>query len=121
MREGRYALPPEVATQRLPDSTESAVTAAVHHRLGMYLLREGDEPAAQRHFDESVRLQPEGWTYRRDAWGQSDERIGGSIPVSAQGRHAPAFWKAVDALGDRPFYPPPELDDSPPATAVNHD
>jgi len=87
----------------------------------MYLLREGDEPAAQRHFDESVRLQPEGWTYRRDAWGQSDERIGGSIPVSAQGRHAPAFWKAVDALGDRPFYPPPELDDSPPATAVNHD
>jgi hypothetical protein len=109
VRTGKHALPADAAKQRLIEPTESTSAAAAHHRLATYLIRHGDEQGAKRHFDEAVRLQPDRWTYRRDAWALADDKLDGSTPMSAVGRHADEFWAAVDELGERPFYPAVDL------------
>jgi hypothetical protein len=49
---------------------------------------------------EARRLHPESWSYRRQTWELEE-------PGKAGG---PEFWAAVDALGDRPYYPPTVLE-----------
>jgi hypothetical protein len=68
--------------------------------MGEYLHGKGMAALAQRHFEEAKRLRPDSWNYRRQAWALED-------PVKAGG---PEFWAAVDALGDRPYYPPIDLE-----------
>ena len=46
------------------------------------------------------RLHPESWSYRRQTWELEE-------PGKAGGAE---FWAAVDALGDRPYYPPAVLE-----------
>lgn len=109
VRTGRYALRADEVLRRRPALTQAAALAAAHHRLGTWLMRQRDERAAQPHFAEAVRLEPDRWTYRRDAWAQGNDRPGGRTALSAEGRSADAYWAALDALGDRRFYPPADL------------
>lgn len=109
VRTGRHALPAERVAQELAKPTEASAAAAAHHRLAIHLLGRGDAQAAQQHFAEALRLEPDRWTYRRDAWGLDNEKIDGSTPMSAQGKHGKDFWAAVDALDGRPFFPPAQL------------
>ena len=100
--ESEFALSPDEVRRRmrLPDETD--VRAATHARLGRHLYREGHVEAAKRHFWEATRLGPEKWNYRRQAMVLDPELVGG-LNV------APAFWEAIDALGETPFYPPADL------------
>ena len=95
-----YALPEAAARQRLPLPAEAHALAAANFRLGQYLHARGYAEAAAPNLAEARRLHPESWSYRRQTWELEE-------PGKAGG---PEFWAAVDALGDRPYYPPAVLE-----------
>jgi hypothetical protein len=74
--DSRYALSPqEVVKRARPRSVEDA-TAAAHFELGQHLFRAGREAAAVPHFKAAHRLQPDNWTYKRQAWSFVDPTQG---------------------------------------------
>jgi hypothetical protein len=95
-----YALPEAAARRRLPLPAEAHALAAANFRLGQYLHASGHAQAAAPYMAAARRLHPESWSYRRQTWELEE-------PGKAGG---PEFWAAVDALGDRPYYPPTVLE-----------
>ena len=87
VREGRYEM-----REPLRAPTEREALAAAHFRLGQFLR-------APEHLEEAVRLAPESWNYRRQAWALDP-------PEDASGR----FWAAVDVLPPGAYYPSPQFD-----------
>jgi len=73
---------------------------AVNFRLGQYLHARGHSQAAAPYLAAARRLHPGSWSYRRQTWELEE-------PGKAGGAE---FWAAVDALGDRPYYPPTVLE-----------
>jgi hypothetical protein len=96
---GRYALPTDAAMARLPQITPNIALAHAHFRLGVWLRQRGNTAEADTHLTEASRLHPESWNMWRQA-ADLDE-VG-----KASGE---AFWHRVQALGDKPYYPPPDL------------
>jgi hypothetical protein len=69
----------EVVAASQPRSQDSSRSAA-HFELGNHFWRSGDREAAIGHFNESHRLQPSNWTYKRQAWSLvGNERVGGEL------------------------------------------
>ena len=95
-----YALAEAAARGRLPLPAEEHALAAANFRLGQYLHASGHAQAAAPYLSEARRLHPESWSYRRQTWELEE-------PGKAGG---PEFWAAVDALGDRSYYPPTVLE-----------
>ncbi len=66
--ESPYALDPdEVIARSRPRPVEEA-RAAAHFELGQHLHRRDRADLAVGHFREAHRLQPDNWTYKRQAW-----------------------------------------------------
>ncbi len=91
-RMSRYAMTPaEVIEASQPRGLETS-SAAAHFELANHLWRAGQRDAAIRHFNECHRLQPENWTYKRQAWSLvGNERAGGGefgrltqVPVAGE-------------------------------------
>jgi hypothetical protein len=75
-----YAMTPDeviAASQpRPPDKSEGAA----HFELANHLWRAGERDAAIRHFNDCHRLQPDNWTYKRQAWSLvGSERVPGEF------------------------------------------
>jgi tetratricopeptide (TPR) repeat protein len=66
--ESEYALTPEQVLERSRPRTPEAAEAAARFELGEHLFRLGRREDAMAHFREARRLQPENWTYKRQAW-----------------------------------------------------
>lgn len=66
--ESPYALSPEQVVERSGRRDRSAAEAAAHFDLAQHLWRSGHEEAAVGHFREAHRLQPENFSYKRQAW-----------------------------------------------------
>jgi hypothetical protein len=98
-RTGRHALDGDAARAGLPEITAEIARADVHFRLGLYLREQGRDGEAVAQFAEAARLHPDSWNMWRQA--ADLEAIGNS--------GGPAFWARVKALGERPYYPPPDL------------
>lgn len=98
----RYALSPEEVRKRMRGPSAADVLAATHVRLGRHLYAKGQLERAKHHFKEAVRLCPESWNYRRQSNMLDPDKVGTL-------NSGPDFWEAVDALGDRQFYPPAQL------------
>jgi len=66
--------PEEVVSRSRPRTIESA-TAAAEYELGQHLHRSGQKLAAVPHFREAHRLDPDNWSYPRNAFAivDSDE------------------------------------------------
>jgi hypothetical protein len=96
---GKHALPTHKARAGLPEVTPEIAQSRTLFRLGVWLHRNGHRIEAERHFAEASRLNPESWSLWRQA-ADLDE-VG-----KASG---PEFWQRVQALGDKPYYPPPKL------------
>jgi len=73
-----YAMSPdEVVAASQPRGMEQS-RAAAHFELANHFWRSGQREAAIRHFNECHRLQPDNWTYKRQAWSLvGNERVGG--------------------------------------------
>jgi hypothetical protein len=94
----KFALDEKEVLRRMHTPSDDHVLAAANFRLGEYLVEQGHKEAAQKYFEEAKRLRPESWNYKRQAWSLED-------PMKSGG---PEFWAAVDALGDRKYYPTSE-------------
>lgn len=95
----RYLTGPNPPTAAGEDDAVFA-RAAAEFRMGEHLHGQGFAALAQHHFEEAKRLRPDSWNYKRQAWALED-------PAKSGG---PEYWAAVDALGDRPYYPPVRLE-----------
>jgi hypothetical protein len=102
-----HAFPPEEVVRRLGHGDRDDRTAAVNFRLGVHLFRTGAPDAAQRYFEEAVRLRPDSWAFRRQALQLAEPGHIGEIVAG------PEFWVAVDALGDDFYAAPPDMEGMP--------
>lgn len=77
----RYALPPAEVVRRSRPRPRAEGEAAAHFELALELRRRGEDERATVHFHEAHRLQPDNWTYKRQAWalaGPDRDRIYGT-------------------------------------------
>jgi hypothetical protein len=96
----RYALAPEeVLARSQPRSAETA-RAAAHFEIGQHLHRAGNHDAAIVHWREAHRLQPENWTYKRQAWNLETSESVGRIDAYGAG-----WLEDVQRLGAESYYP----------------
>jgi hypothetical protein len=66
--DSRYALTPDEVVARSQPRPLEAAQAAAEFELAQHLHRAGDTDAAVAHFKAAHRLQPDNWTYKRQAW-----------------------------------------------------
>ena len=96
---GKHALPAKQARLGLPKVTAEIAEAHARFRLGVWLRAHGNPIEGDRQMNTASSLHPDSWSMWRQA-ADLDE-VG-----KASG---PDFWKRVQSLGDRPYYPPPKL------------
>jgi len=85
-----------------------ASLASAQFRLGVWLAQRGEREAGLRALEAAARLQPESWRILRQKIVLSDPALTGQLAST------PEFWQAVQALGDRYYYPPTEMAGMPP-------
>lgn len=101
--ESRFALAPEEVLRRSRPRPVAEATAAAYFELGQHLHRIGRSDDAINHFREAYRLQPDNWTYKRQAWSLLAR---GQSPMDLYG----SDWLTdVRKIGAENYYPPLEL------------
>ena len=99
----RFALAPDEVLHRSRPRPLAEATAAAHFELGQHLHRLGHTDAAVEHFRSAYQLQPDNWTYKRQAWSLLPP---GEDPLAVYG----GDWLTdVLALGPEEYYPRLEL------------
>jgi hypothetical protein len=73
-----YALSPDEVIARSGRRGVEEATAAAEFELAQHLYRAGDHDSARPHFREAHRLQPDNWTYKRQAWSLEPSALEGS-------------------------------------------
>ncbi len=101
--ESPYALPPDEVIRRPRARSRQASLAAAHFELGQYLHRTGAKEAAVPHFREAHRLQPDNWTYRRQAWSFVNRAQSPSAEYEGD------FLSDIRTIGAENYYPPLEM------------
>lgn len=92
----------EVIARSQPRSREQSAAAA-HFELGALLRGRGEVDAARAHFREAHRLDPDNWTYKRQAWSFED-------PLQGPTEHYDSDWLSdVRERGAETYYPLPDL------------
>ena len=94
-----FAYDPDAARARLRLPDAAIAEAHVHFRLARHLLRIGRSDEAAHQFAEASRLHPDSWTI----WRQSAQKDATGLAAG------PEFWARVDALGDRPYHRPIDM------------
>jgi len=101
--ESEFVLAPDDVVERSRQRPPEASAAAAHFELGQHLHAAGELDAARAHFRESHRLDPDNWTYRRQAWSFED-------PLQGPTEHYDGDWLSdVRASGAENYYPLPDL------------
>jgi len=98
-----HALDAERAWARAPQPTEEAARAHVFFQLGQHLIRHGQPEEGDRWLAEASHLHPDSWAIWRQRAGVNE------LGLAAQ----PDFWARVDALGERRYYAPIEMEGMP--------
>jgi len=100
----RYALSPDEVLRRSRPRPYDEGAAAAHFELGQHLYRGGEREAAAGHFREAHRLQPDNWTYKRQAWSLAHPEQG---PTEL---YASDWLTDVRKIGAENYYPPLALE-----------
>jgi hypothetical protein len=101
--DSRYALSPDEVVRRSRPRPFEVATAAAAFELGEELHRRGRADDAVAWFREAHRLQPENWTYKRQAWSLVD-------PLQGPTEEYDGHWaKDVKEIGAEHYYPPLDL------------
>jgi hypothetical protein len=102
-----YALTPDEVVRRSQPRPLEVATAAAAFELGQELHRKGHPSDAVAWFREAHRLQPDNWTYKRQAWSLIDPLQG---PTDEYDGH---WAKDIKAIGAENYYPPLDLSPAP--------
>jgi hypothetical protein len=108
----RFALPPdEVVARSTPRNTDVAL-GQTHFELATHLEQKGRHDLAVPHFREAHRLQPDNFSYRRQAWsleradGAFDRFWQGPLPGKEADWPYDGDWLTdVTAMGAENYYP----------------
>jgi tetratricopeptide (TPR) repeat protein len=98
-----YALSPEEVMTRSGDRDEDHSRAAASFELAQHLQRTGRPAEAARWFKEAHRLQPDNWTYKRQAWSLADPLQGPTATYDSD------WLTEVRKIGAENYYPPVKL------------
>ena len=93
--DSEYVLPAAEVIARSRPRPEAAARAAAEFEIGQHLHRAGDKLDAVGHFQEAHRLDPENWSYPRQAYALVDESMGnpyGTDLLTEVGRVGPATF-----------------------------
>lgn len=113
--QSRFALSPSEVIARSRPTPMTRSEAAAHFELANHLWRAGHPERAIEHFKVTHRLEPDNWTYKRQAWSLvAQERTGGLYGRMAQGplEGQEEEWpfdsdllSDISVLGDGEYYP----------------
>jgi hypothetical protein len=95
----RYVLSEAEVIQRSRGRSIEDATAAAHFELAQHLVRNGRHDAAIPHFRAAHALQPDNWTYKRQAWSLVDPTQG---PTSV---YEGDWLSDVKKIGAENYYP----------------
>jgi hypothetical protein len=99
----QYALAPDEVVARSGPRGQAESQAAACFELGQYLWDSGRRDLAPRHWREAHRLQPDNWTYKRQAWTLAD-------PFQGPTELYDSCWVSdVKKIGAENYYPPLDL------------
>lgn len=100
----RYVLSPDEVIARARPRGPEASEAAARFELGQHLWRKGHHHDAVPNFKRAHELQPENWTYKRQAWQFVSPLLQNAVDVYG------TSWAAeVERIGAENYYPPLEL------------
>jgi hypothetical protein len=97
----QYVLPPDEVVDRSRPRPASAAEAAAEFELGQHLHRAGHKLDAAAHFARAHELDPENWSYPREAFSLVDETMGDPYGTN--------LLAEVGRVGPDTFYPPLDL------------
>ena len=100
----RAVLAPDEVVARSTPRTPDASRAAASFELGQHLHRAGNPEAAVPWFREAHRLQPDNWTYKRQAWEFLDPIMQGPTE-----QYDGDWLGDVRKIGAENYYPPVDL------------
>lgn len=89
---------------RLTPESPDRLLADAEFSLAEYIYRAGNPEAAVPHFKEAQRLAPDNWNYKRQAY---------LFSTNPERDYGTTFAKEVQKLGDKPYYPAPQLPTTP--------
>jgi len=98
-RASGYRLPPAEVMARSGPRGKAEAEAAAHFELGTYLWDSGKRDLAPRHWREAHRLQPDNWTYKRQAWSLADPFQGPTALYDS------CWVEDVKKIGPENYYP----------------
>ena len=101
--ESRYALSPPEVMRRSGTRHVGEAMAAARFELGQHLYHIGRVDSAIAHFREAHRLQPDNWTYKRQAWSLADPLQGPTDVYDSD------WLTDVRRIGAENYYPPLEM------------
>jgi hypothetical protein len=113
----RFVLSPDEVVERSTPRRADEAEGAAHFEMAQHLWRAGRRDDARRHFRDAHRLQPDNWTYKRQAWSIEPSQMPGGMERLWQGPiegsegdwpYEGDFLTDVLALGDRAYYPVPD-------------
>lgn len=98
----------ELEKRMTPESPERLMADA-EFSLAEYIYHTGNSDGAIPHFKEAQRLAPDNWNYKRQAY---------LLSTNPERDYGTTFAKEVQRLGDKPYYPAPEIPGSVAAPAA---
>lgn len=101
--DSQYVLTPDEVIRRSRPRPRAEGLAAAHFELGEYLRRTGNDERAKHHWREAHRLQPDNWTYKRQAWSMTDPMQGPSDDYEG------SWLGDVRKIGAENYYPALEM------------
>jgi hypothetical protein len=99
----RCALSPSEVVRRGRGRSRDEATAAAHFELAQHLYLSGRQEAAVTHFRQAHRLQPDNWTYKRQAWSFADPSQGPTELYDGD------WLSDVQKIGPENYYPALDL------------
>ena len=108
--ESPYALSPDEVVRRSRPRPPEVAAAAAAFELAQHLHCQGHADDAVRWFREAHRLEPDNWTYRRQAWFFADPvLIGPKEGAEDQWPYDSDWLTDARKVGAENYYPLPEL------------
>jgi hypothetical protein len=99
--ESRFSLSPDEVVRRSRTRSDAEAAAAAHFELGQHLHRAGQHAAAIPHWRQAHELDPDNWTYRRNAWNFEDPGRQGHTSV-----YDSSWFEDLKKIGAENYYPP---------------
>ena len=97
--DSEYAFNPSDARTHVQIMTSDMALAHANFRLGQFLLGAGNTDEADTYLQQATELHPDSW----NMWRQRIE------PADTGLASGPEFWARVQALGDKRYYPMPDI------------